>query len=138
MESRSVCLPPLLRLASHLESLELSCQKEPNRRPSPGTRRQKSTRLLTEILENVSREIRTIGLYQSESTINNLDNFLHSLEVFPNLRTIKLTLHRDLHMYQPRTQRVYGLDSVADPILSNATEDYEHDTTSVPQYLSTL
>ncbi|KAM0799786.1 hypothetical protein BDR22DRAFT_822165 [Usnea florida] len=89
-ESRSVCLPPLLRLASHLESLELSCQKERNRRPSPGARRQTSTRLLTEILEN------------------------------------------------PRTQRLYGLENVTDPILSNAIEDHEHDTTSVLQYLSTL
>ena len=136
--SHSVCLLPLLRLASHIESLELSCQKEPNRRPSTGTRRQKSNRLLTETLENVTREIRTIALYQSVSTINNLDIFLHSLEVFPKLRTIKLTLHSDLQMYQPRTQRLYGLDNVTDPILSNAIEDHEHDTTSVLQYLSTL
>ena len=47
-ESRSVCLPALLRLAGHLESLELSCQREPNRRPSPDTRRKTSTRLHTE------------------------------------------------------------------------------------------
>ena len=133
-----MCLPPLLRLASHLESLELSCQQEPNRRPSPETRRQTSTRLLTEILRNVSREIRTIALYRSESTINNLDIFLHSLAVFPNLRTIKLTLYSDLHMYQPRTQRLYGLDNITDPMLSNAIKQDEHDTISVLQYLSTL
>ena len=137
-ESRSVCLPPLLRLAGNLESLELSCQQEPKRRPSPETRRQTSTRLLTEILENVSREIKTLALYRSESTINNLDIFLHSLAVFPKLRTIKLTLHSDLHMYQPYTQRLYGLDNVTDPILSKSVEDYEHDTVSALQYLSTL
>ena len=137
-ESRSVCLPPLLRLAGNLESLQLSCQQEPKRRPSPETRRQTSKKLLTEILENVSGDIRTLGLYRSESTINNLDMFLHSLAVFPKLRTIKLTLHSDLHMYQPRTQRLYGLDNITDPILSNAIEDPEHDTTCVLQYLSIL
>lgn len=137
-ECRSVCLPPLLRLASHLESLGLSCQQEPNRRSSPETRRKTSTRLHTEILENVSREIRSIALYQSESTINNLGIFLHSLAVFPKLRTVKLTLHRDLKMYQPRSQRLYGLDNITAPILSKSIEDYEQDTATVLQYLSIM
>ena len=137
-KSRSVCLPPLLRLASHLESLELSCQQEPNRRPSPKTRRKTSKRLLAEILDNVSRELRTIALYQSESTINNLDIFSDSLAVFPKLRTIKHTLHRDLKMYQSRTQRLYGLDNITAPILSRSVNDYEHDTASVLQYLSIM
>ena len=97
-----------------------------------------STRLHTEILENVSREIRTIALYQSESTINDLDIFLHSLEVFPKLRTIKLTLHRDLKMYQPRSQRLYDLDNIMAPVLSKSIEDHEQDTATVLQYLSIM
>ncbi|KAL9136702.1 MAG: hypothetical protein Q9175_002101 [Cornicularia normoerica] len=137
-QSQSVCLPILLHQADHLQSLEITCQQEPKRRPTPETRWETSAKLLTEILDNVSRGLTSLALYQSESTISNLDIFLQSLTVFPKLRTIKLSLHRDLEMYQRDTQPMYGFDSIIAPILSSSTKEYEHDTASVLEYLSII
>ena len=137
-QSFSAGFPSLLHLADHLQSLELTCQQGSALDPSPGSRRKASAKLLKGILDNVSRRITTLALYDSESTIENLDSFLQSLAIFPKLRTIKLSLHRDLLMYQRNSQPTYGFDSVIHPILSSLTKEYEHDTASVIQYLSTI
>ena len=137
-QTHSACLPKLLHLADHLQSLELTCQQEPTLDPSPETRRNASAKLVAEILDNVSRELTSLALYESESTIENLDSFLRSLAIFPKLRTIKLSLHRDLDMYQRDSQPKYGFDLIIAPILSSQTGDYKHDTASVLQYLSAV
>lgn len=77
-------------------------------------------------------------MYESESTIENLDSFLQSLATFPKLRTIKLSLHHDLQMYEKDSQFKYGFDLIIDPIWSGKSKEYEHDTASVLQYLSTI
>ncbi|CAF9941534.1 MAG: hypothetical protein ALECFALPRED_009176 [Alectoria fallacina] len=137
-QTHTACLPKLLHLAKHLQSLELSCQQEPKIDPSPETRRKVSAKLLAEILDNVSRGLTTLALYYSESTIDNIESFLQPLSVFPNLRTIKLSLHRDLLMYERDSQFRYGFNSIIAPILFSPTRYYEHDTASVLQYLSTI
>lgn len=131
-------LPRILRLADRLQTLELTCQHEPTLDPSPESRREASAKLLAEIQDNVSRGLTTLALYESESTIGNLDSFLQSLEIFPKLRAIKLSLHRDLQMYEKDSQSRYGFDRVISPISSGLTKEYEHDTASVLQYLSTI
>ena len=137
-QPRTASLPKVLSLAQHLQSLTIDCQQEPTRSTSPDTRRKASARLLSEILENVSRGLTTLTLNDSYSTIDNLESFLQSLSVFPKLRTIKLSLHRDLYIYQKAEHRRYDFDTIVDPILSSQDKDYEHDTASVRQYLAII
>ena len=136
-QTRSARLPKLLHLADHLQTLELTCQHESSLDPSPESRRKASAKLVADILANVNRGLTTLGLYESESTIENLDRFLRWLAIFPKLRTIKLSLHRDLHNYERDSQLRCGLDLITAPILSIPTK-YQHDTASVRQYLSTI
>ena len=137
-QTHTACLPKILHLADQLKCLELTCQHEPTLDPSPESRREASAKLLADILNNVSRGLTTLALYDSESTIENLDSFLQSLAIFPKLRTIKLSLHRDLEMYQRDSLSKFGFDLVIAPILSSTTKHYEYDTASVLQYLSTI
>lgn len=137
-QTHTACLPKLLHVADHLQSLEITCQQEPTLDPSPETRRQASAKLLAEILDNVNRGLTTLALYDSESTIENLDNFLQPLAIFPRLETIKISLHRDLYIYQKDSQPLYDFDLIINPILSSPNRDYEHDTASVLQYLSVI
>lgn len=136
--THSARLPEFLHLAGHLKTLELTFQQEPTLDLSPESRRDASAKLFADIFEKVSSELTTLGLYGSESTIENLESFLQSLAFFPKLRTIKLSLHSDLHRYERDSQPRYGLDLIVDPILSSPNKDYEHDTASVLQYLSTI
>ena len=132
-QTHIACLPKVLHLAHQLQCLELTCKQEPTLYPSPETRREASAKLLVDILNNVSRGLTTLALYDSESTIENLDSFLQSLAIFPKLRTIKLSLHHDLEMYQRGSLSMYGFHAT---ILSSAKKHYEYDTAL--QYLSTI
>ena len=137
--NRITTLPDNLSLAEHLQSLAISCQPMSTRYTSPATRRMHSLTLLTEILRNVNGELRTLGLYESVSTIDNLDRFMQSLAaVFPKLRTLKLSLYQDLFLYQRELHYVHNLGPIIRPILSCRTKDYQHDTASVLQYLSVV
>ncbi|CAF9929189.1 hypothetical protein IMSHALPRED_007844 [Imshaugia aleurites] len=133
----TICLPKLLHLANHLQTLDLTCQQDPTLGLSPETRRMASARLLIEMFAHVGRGLTTLGLYDSVSTIENLDSFLQSLPFLPKLRTIKISVHRDLRMYQKDYHSSFYRHVIA-PILSSPTGDYEHDTSSVLQYLSTI
>ena len=130
-------LPKVLSMAERLQSLTISCQPDwrPNR--SPKTRRKSSAILLTGILSNVSKELTTLALYNTASTIDNLDRFVQSLTVFPRLRTIKLSLYRDLLVYGKHFHLFHHLGDIVRPILSRP-KDYEHDTASILQYLSVI
>ena len=129
---RSVGLAKLLRLAIHLETLELTCHVEPMLFPSPEARRKASAMLLAEILNNVSESLTTLALNHSQSTIENLDSFLQSLEVFPKLRTVQISLHRDLDVFQRVSERIHGLH------MCGLLKDYERDPPTALQYLSTV
>ena len=131
-------LPKILSLAENLQNLTISCQQEPTTGTSPDTRRKASAELVIQIVNNVSRELTSLALYDTASTIDNLDSFTQSLTVFPKLRTIRLSLHRDLFIYQKMSHSLYDFDAIVNPILSCTTKDYEHDTASVLQYLSII
>ena len=134
---RVAMLPKCLSMAEHLQILTISCQPDSRPNRSPETRRESSAIILTGILSNVSKELTTLALYNTASTIDNLDRFMQALTVFPRLRTIKLSLHGDLLAYGKHFHRFYDLDGILGPILSSP-KDYEHDTASVLQYLSVI
>ena len=139
MISRLARLPESLSLANQLRSLELTCRNEPTIGRLPESRRKASANLLAEILTKVSSGLTSLALYDSETTINNLDCFVQQLAVFPNLRIIKVSLHRDLYMYQKVVAHSYfKSDEIVDPNLSSTNKDYKHDTTSNLQYLSII
>ena len=129
---RSVGLPKLLHLAIHLQTLEITCHLVPMLFPSPEARRKASTMLLAGILNNVSGSLTTLALNHSQSTIEDLGSFLQSLEVFPKLRTVQLSLHRDLDVFQKVSERSRGLH------VSGLLRDYDRDTPTALQYLSTV
>lgn len=90
------------------------------------------------MLENFNRRLTTLALYNSESTIDDLNSFLQPLAIFPQLETIKTPLHRDLYIYQKYSYSLYDFDFIISPILSSPNGNYEHDTASVLQYLSVI
>lgn len=137
-QPRIAGLPKALSLAQHLQILAISCRQDSNQGTSPDTRRKASAKLLGEILKYVSRGLTTLALYQSESTIDNLESFVQSLSVFPKLRTIKLSLHSDLYIYQKFSHHGYDFHSIIDPIWSSPDKNYEHDTASARQYLAII
>ena len=116
-------IPKILSLAENLRTLSITCRQQPLSRLAPETRRQASAKLLADILNIISRGLTTLALYESASTICNLEHFVQSLAVFPKLRTIKLSLHHDLLMYQENSRIRHNL---------------EHDTASAFQYLSII
>ena len=136
--NRIAMLPRNLSLAKHLQSLAISCQPMSTRDTSPEIRRKSSITLLGEILSHVNKELTTLDLYESVAIIDNLDTFMHSLTVFPKLRTLKLSLYQDLFLYQKDLHHLYHLGSIMDPILACRNKDYEHDTASVLQYLAVI
>ena len=131
---RSVDLPKLLQPAIHLQTLELTCHPAPMLFPFQKVRGKASAMLLAEILNNVSRSLTTLVLNHSQSTIEELDSFLQSLEVFPKLRTVRLSLHRDLDVSQTVSQRNHGSDA----FVYRQLNEYERDTPTALQYLSTV
>ena len=135
---RIAMLPKALSLAEHLQSLTIYCQPISARGVLPDTRRKASAMLLRHLLDHVSEELTTLALHDSVCTIDNLDRFMKSLTVFPKLRTIKLSLYGDLHMYQKSEHYLNDLDSLFKPILSCRTKEYQYDTASVLQYLSVI
>ena len=135
--NRMARFPKNLSLAEHLHSLTISCLPMLTRGTSPYTRRKASANLLAGILSIRSQELTTLALYDSVSNIDNLGRFMQSLTVFPKLRTIKLSLHRDLFLYQTELHYLHNISSIIYPILSYPTK-YKDDTASVLQYLSII
>ena len=129
---RSVGFPKLLHLASHLQALELTCLRVPDLFPSPEFHRKASIMLLAGILNNFSGTLTTLTLNHSQSTIEELDSFLQSLKVFPKLRTVRLSLHSDLDVFQTVSKHSHGTH------LWSLVRDNERDTPNPLQYLSTV
>lgn len=89
-------------------------------------------------MKHFSRGLTTLALYQLKHTIDNLESFVLSLSVFPKLRTIKLSLHLDLYIYQKASHHGYDFHSIIDPIWSSSDKYYEHDIASGCQYLAII
>ena len=131
-------LPENLSMAKHLQILTISCQSLSTRNTSPEARRKASSTLQTGILNMVSKQLKTLALQDSVVNIDNLDRFLQPLAVFPKLRTIELSLYTDVYNYQKELHSGNSLSSIVEPILSDRTGKYEHDTASTLQYLSVI
>ena len=91
-------LPTLLRLATRLQELYIFGFGGPTR-SDPRATQVECERFQSAILENASTELHGIGLYEMYPLMPNLSDFLLPLEEkLPNLRTVALTLHDDLHL----------------------------------------
>jgi hypothetical protein len=90
-------LPTLLRLATRLQELHLFCSEGPGM-PDQRATQVECERFQSAILENASTELQVLCLYTMYPLMPNLSDFLLPLEEnLPNLRTVALTLHDDLH-----------------------------------------